>query len=1103
MGDDGIPKLLPYISMTKPSPFAMCLTRSIPAAAAAACLLFAVPFASGQTAPEREPRAPKPRVNGTPYRSYPFERSAEPAAVRAANPFATKAPADAWNVRYSELQGTDAAVNPTKPLTPEDRARLEAKLRYRDQLQTKGMEQATSPAPARSGPEPTAMPPAVPKVDAEGAATYGASSSTVPDGTAAVSGGGYILSSNNTHVEVFNEEGTLVSSLGEDDFWAVLEPTANIYDPRILYDALNNRFVIVALHGNSSTLTELYLGFSLTSNPLDGFWFYEIDGNPGDPNLWFDYPNLACNGDDIIVSGNMFTNGSNFSETKIFLFDASDGYSGNPLSNGYFDNVEHNSENPFNFVPTSYPFGGYGPGAYLWTRWNYDVYLLGDITDDLAGSPTLNTFLIDSPYNNPAPTSAPQADTNQMLTVDERVQSAYYGGDGKIFYALAYGDDNGNDRVLLGRYNVSNENHAQQGFGATGWDYAYPCITPWASSAATFDGKSTVAFLRVSSDTYPEFRVAIGSPTDGFSNSVGVKAGESPITTTARWGDYLGAGYRENTGHKESWIYGQYGKNNDHALWVAQVVDEIYGCTSSSACNYNPAATASDGSCEYTSCSGCTDPEACNFDPLAELSDGSCTYPGCTQFGACNYVFGAGCDDGSCCFGHCLDLDMSQGFIGFPPFTGSSMLYYSIVDNVSGATVASGSNLAPHHDLCLPAGCYTATFTGAAGATWELSVDPFIFFPWSDYDLGNGSGPGTLTFQLGNGGPLAGCTDAGACNFNPEAVCDNGTCCYATCVTVGMEDSYGDGWNGSVWEIHGGEALVASGTLENGYAGEQKACLAPGCYTFHVNTSDGMFPYEISWSLEGAAEGLISGTFTTTASFTIGNGGEDAGCMDYTACNFDPYANCDDGSCCYANCGVLLLTDTWGDGWNGAELTLSSPGGLASSYTLADGQGSSQALCLTDGCYDVEVTPGVYPNEVGWSLAFGNYVIQGGAPHDDMFSLDAVFGCTVAGACNFNPAATCNLGLCTFPGCMDPEACTYLPTAGCSLPQACTYGCLGCTYPTALNYNADATTDDGSCLFDGTEQGCSTDVNGDGIVNVGDLLLLLGDFGVLCSNNTP
>ncbi|MBT6808545.1 MAG: zinc metalloprotease, partial [Flavobacteriales bacterium] len=75
-----------------------------------------------------------------------------------------------------------------------------------------------------------------------------------------------------------------------------------------------------------------------------------------------------------------------------------------------------------------------------------------------------------------------------------------------------------------------------------------------------------------------------------------------------------------------------------------------YGCTNSSAYNYDPNATIDDGSCCYVA--GCTDISACNYDAAACYDDGSCQLPdGCTDPTATNYDPNATCDDGSCCFG--------------------------------------------------------------------------------------------------------------------------------------------------------------------------------------------------------------------------------------------------------------------------------------------------------------------------------------------------------------------------------------------------------------------------------------------------------------------
>jgi hypothetical protein len=52
----------------------------------------------------------------------------------------------------------------------------------------------------------------------------------------------------------------------------------------------------------------------------------------------------------------------------------------------------------------------------------------------------------------------------------------------------------------------------------------------------------------------------------------------------------------------------------------------------------------------------------------------------------------------------------------------------------------------------------------------------------------------------------------------------------------------------------------------------------------------------------------------------------------------------------------------------------------------------------------------------------------------------------------------------------------------------------GCTDPTACNYNASATCDDGSCEFTSCTA-CLGDFNNDGVINVNDLLILLAEFG--------
>lgn len=75
----------------------------------------------------------------------------------------------------------------------------------------------------------------------------------------------------------------------------------------------------------------------------------------------------------------------------------------------------------------------------------------------------------------------------------------------------------------------------------------------------------------------------------------------------------------------------------------------IYGCTDSSAKNYNSSANKDNGSCTYY-VMGCTDSSAKNYNSSANKNDGSCSYyvMGCTDSNSINYDSKAEKDNGSC-----------------------------------------------------------------------------------------------------------------------------------------------------------------------------------------------------------------------------------------------------------------------------------------------------------------------------------------------------------------------------------------------------------------------------------------------------------------------
>lgn len=137
----------------------------------------------------------------------------------------------------------------------------------------------------------------------------------------------------------------------------------------------------------------------------------------------------------------------------------------------------------------------------------------------------------------------------------------------------------------------------------------------------------------------------------------------------------------------------------------------------------------------------------------------------------------------------------------------------------------------------------------------------------------------------------------------------------------------------------------------------------------------------------------------------------------------------------------------------------------------------------------------------------------------------AALGCTDPAACNFDPDAqidnnTCCFGVC---GCTNPDSPNYNVDAecddnsciilGCTNSEACNYdaeadqddgSCVlpdGCQDPEACNFDPNATCDDGSCYFDPCYD--LGDFNGDGVIDVSDLLDMLGNWGCTedCAND--
>ena len=176
-----------------------------------------------------------------------------------------------------------------------------------------------------------------------------------------------------------------------------------------------------------------------------------------------------------------------------------------------------------------------------------------------------------------------------------------------------------------------------------------------------------------------------------------------------------------------------------------------------------------------------------------------------------------------------------------------------------------------------------------------------------------------------------GCMDTNACNYNADATVDDGSCaefdecgdcggngpnpgydCDGNCITgetltIQLNDSYGDGWNGNTITING-----VSLTIDNGSSSTEVVCYdANLCVS--VVCDGGTWQSEVSWIILNSNEDeLAAGGAPYTGEF--GNcSGDVLGCTDVLAINYNTEATSDNGSCEYSNTEsqVINLPQGW------------------------------------------------------------------------------------------------------------------------------------------------------------------------------------------------
>ena len=394
------------------------------------------------------------------------------------------------------------------------------------------------------------------------------------DNNIAISNSGWIVSVANTTIEYDDMEGT--THYFKDIVSFINDPQiTNVCDPIVHYDPTSDRFIFFAQEcaGNSAN-SYLLIFFSKSNNPLDGWWYYKISGNPLNDNSWFDYPKMAISENELYITGNLFSNEGTFKQALIYQINKGSGYSGGSLNWQYWNNIEGT---PFTLLPVSYGHGSYyGPGVYLVASASggSSTIKLYDLTADLGSSPSLNYYSIATTPYSPAANSEQLNTTTVLDNADCRTFSGFY-LDGTIHFVFHCDVGNGWNGINYNRLSLNTGLNTSSTFGNSGsYDYSYPSVSSFTNS--TTNKSVMIGFGCASSTIYPEIRVVYVDDNMNWSNSTRVKSSQSYVsytsTTEERWGDYTGTSRMHNSSNPSIWMSGMYGTSqNNWNTWISEI----------------------------------------------------------------------------------------------------------------------------------------------------------------------------------------------------------------------------------------------------------------------------------------------------------------------------------------------------------------------------------------------------------------------------------------------------------------------------------------------------------------------------------------------------
>jgi hypothetical protein len=409
--------------------------------------------------------------------------------------------------------------------------------------------------------------------------------STPNDNDLAVSNGGYVVSVVNSNIYVFDSTGKKLLGRTLSSFANVLGSLNRTFDPRIIYDPIEDKFVLVFLQGSTSADTRIIVGFSQSNNPTKLWNFYTIPGNVTGDQSWSDYPILSLSSDDLYITVNAVKDKTpwqqGFITSYIWQCDKKSGFAGldsiNPI---LYNNINYNGNSIWNICPVKGGSTLYGPGMFFVSQrpadLQNDTVFLHEITHtNKSGIAAFKSTQLRTNLTYGLQPNAIQPNGKRLQTNDSRMLSACY-ENGFIHYVGNTIDTSKFvPAVYYGRIYDVHKNPTIEGkiISYDTMDIGYPSISYIGGGGG--DNSMLITFSHVSPTQFPGTSVVFVDRLGNISAPVFVKKGIGNINVQGvdieRWGDYTG-NQRKYDEPGVCWINGSWGNaSGANKTWIAKI----------------------------------------------------------------------------------------------------------------------------------------------------------------------------------------------------------------------------------------------------------------------------------------------------------------------------------------------------------------------------------------------------------------------------------------------------------------------------------------------------------------------------------------------------